>query len=101
MATESTEFPLHEKLLAYSSLTIIVLSVVSFFATLFAALFGVEREVLAEGFWPVVTWIGYVGLPVGLVLMITLLILTGRRRKREFLESGKGQRGRTTARRGR
>lgn len=98
MATESTEFPLHEKLLAYSSLTIIVLSVVSFFATLFAALFGVEREVLAEGFWPVVTWIGYVGLPVGLVLMITLLIMTGRRRKREYLASGKN---RAAARRGR
>ncbi|MDA3147467.1 hypothetical protein JSO19_08745 [Leucobacter sp. UCMA 4100] len=85
MSTETNNPSLVEKVLAYSSLSIIALAIISFFATLIAALVGVERQVLAEGFWPVVTWIGYVGLPIGFVLIMTLLILTRRRRKREFL----------------
>ncbi|WP_217133803.1 hypothetical protein [Leucobacter chinensis] len=85
MSTETNNPSLVEKVLAYSSLSIIALAIISFFATLIAALVGVEREVLAEGFWPVITWIGYVGLPIGFVLMMTLLVITRRRRKREFL----------------
>lgn len=74
-----------ERFLAFASLSIIAVAILSFFATLIAALAGVEEALLAEGFWPVVTWIGYVGLPVGFVLIIVLLITTMRRRKREYL----------------
>lgn len=83
MSQENTP-TLTEKVLAFSSLSIIAFAIISFFATLIAALVGVERETLAEGFWPVVTWIGYVGLPIGFVLMIVLLIITRRRRKQEI-----------------
>ena len=84
MSPEESNPSLTEKVLAYSALSIIALAIISFFATLIAALVGVEREVLAEGFWPVVTWIGYVGLPIGFLLIITLLIITRRRRKSEL-----------------
>lgn len=71
-----------ERTLAFLSLSIIAIAVISFFATLVAGLLGVTREELASGLWPVVTWVSYVGLPVGFVLMITLILLTRRRRSR-------------------
>lgn len=84
MSQEHNNPTLTEKVLAFSSLSIIAFAILSFFATLIAALVGVERETLAQGFWPIITWIGYVGLPIGFVLMIVLLIVTRRRRKREI-----------------
>lgn len=85
MSAEMNNPPLVEKILAYSSLSIIALAVASFFATLIAALAGASVNTLASGLWPIVSWIGYVGLPVGFVLMMTLLVLNRRRRKRELL----------------
>ena len=83
MSTAEDTPTLTEKVLAYSSLAIIAFALISFFATLIAALVGVERTTLAQGFWPVVTWVGYVGLPIGFVLIVALLTITRRRRKRE------------------
>lgn len=86
MSTESNNASVLEQILAYAALTIIGVAVVSFFATLIAALSGVDQSVLTDGFWPFITWLGYVGLPIGFVLIITLIIITRRRRKREFLD---------------
>lgn len=83
MSTHETSPTRTEKVLAYSALAIIAAAIISFFATLIAALVGVERATLAQGFWPVVTWIGYVGLPIGFILIITLLTMTMRRRKQD------------------
>ena len=71
-----------EKILAYSSISIIVIAVVSYITTLIVAM-AVGREVLAEGLWQVVTFIAYVGLPLGFALLITLLIINFSRRGRE------------------
>lgn len=75
-----------ERVLAYSAVTIIGLSVASFFATLIAALVGVSRTTLAAGFWPVVAWVGYVGLPVGFGLVLVLVLVTRRRRIKQLGE---------------
>lgn len=73
-----------ERFLAYAAVTIIVVSVGSFFATLIAALVGVSRQTLAVGFWPILTWIGYVGLPVGFGLILVLVLVTRNRRIRSL-----------------
>ncbi len=71
-----------EKILAYSSISIIVIAVISYITTLIVAM-AAGSEVLAEGLWQVVTFIAYVGLPVGFALLITLLIINFSRRGRE------------------
>lgn len=76
-----------ERVLAYAAVSIIVAAVASFFATLLAALFGVSTETLAVGFWPIVAWIGYVGLPVGFGLILILVLVTRRRRIRAISEN--------------
>ncbi len=71
-----------EKILAYSSISIIAIAVASYLTTLIVAMVA-GRKVLADGLWQVVTFIAYVGLPVGFVLLITLLIVNFSRRGRE------------------
>lgn len=75
-----------ERVVAYAAVTIIIASVASFFATLIAALVGVSRESLAVGFWPVVTWVGYVGVPLGFALVIVVVVLAKNRRVRALGE---------------
>ena len=71
-----------EKILAYTSISIIVIAVISYITTLIVAM-AIGREVLAEGLWQAVTFIAYVGLPLGFALLITLLIINFSRRGRE------------------
>lgn len=71
-----------ERILAYSSISIIVIAVISYLTTLIVAM-AVGRHVLANGLWQIVTFISYVGLPVGFALLITLLIINFSRRSRE------------------
>lgn len=71
-----------EKILAYSSISIIVIAVISYFTTLIVAMTA-GREALAEGLWQFVTFIAYVGLPLGFVLLIGLLVLSYSRRGRD------------------
>ena len=70
-----------ERILAYATLTIVAAAVVSFFTTLIIGLSN--REALADGIWPFVFGVSYVGLPVGLVLLLALLGISMRRRKKE------------------
>ncbi len=71
-----------EKILAYSSISTIVIAVVAYITTLIVAMVA-GREALAGGLWQVVTFIAYVGLPVGFVLLIALLVINFSRRGRE------------------
>lgn len=80
MSKHTSEASAAERVLAFFALVTIALAVVSFISTLIAGIAGVSREVLATGFWPVIVWISYVGLPIGFVLIIALLLLSRRRR---------------------
>ncbi|MDI2098771.1 hypothetical protein [Ruicaihuangia caeni] len=44
---------------------------------------------LGSGFWPIVAWIPYVGLPIGFVLIVALLILSARRRGKASRDAGR------------
>ncbi|WP_336659023.1 hypothetical protein [Leucobacter sp. USHLN153] len=76
---ESSSPSLVERVLAYASLAIIAVALISFFGTLIVGLN--DREALAQGFWPVVYAISMIGLPIGFALLILLLILSQRRRR--------------------
>ncbi|CAG7620767.1 hypothetical protein ACFPZL_05855 [Leucobacter soli] len=78
---ESPKFTLVERLLAYTSISIIGVAVLSYLVTLIVGLSG-GRELLADGLWQVVTWIAFYGLPIGFVLLIALLVISFTRRGR-------------------
>ncbi|GAA1316566.1 hypothetical protein ACFSWE_15055 [Leucobacter albus] len=81
MSTEDTSNPsLFERILAFATVSIIVVALGSFFATLIVGMN--DRQAVAEGFWPVVYGISLFALPVGFVLLIVLLVVAQRRRSR-------------------
>lgn len=82
MSTSESGTPtLFERILAFASIGIIAIALLSFFATLIVGLN--DREAMAEGLWPAVYGISFYALPVGFVLLVVLLIVTQARRKRE------------------
>lgn len=70
-----------ERFLAFASLSIIAVALLSFFVTLIIGLN--DREAMASGWLPIVYGISIYALPVGFILLVALLIITQRRRKRE------------------
>lgn len=83
MSTEETSSPsILERILAFTSLAIIAVALLSFFVTLIVGM--ADRGAMAEGLWPIVYGISIIGLPIGFVLLMVLLIVSGRRRKAEF-----------------
>ncbi|GAA1572011.1 hypothetical protein ACIFOC_01088 [Leucobacter aridicollis] len=82
MSTEETSTPsLFERILAYATVSIIVVALGSFFATLIVGMSN--RQAVAEGFWPVVYGISLFALPIGFVMLIVLLLVAQRRRSRD------------------
>lgn len=83
MAKPVDDAPLLERVLAILIVVIIAISVISFFSVLIASANGVAREDFTQGVWPLLTWVSYVGLPTGLVLILTLLFINMRRRAKQ------------------
>ncbi|MGJ0202650.1 hypothetical protein [Leucobacter sp. gxy201] len=71
-----------ERALAYATIAIIAAALLSFFATLIVGM--IDGAALAAGFWPFVYGFSLIGLPIGFVLLITLLILSQARRRADF-----------------
>ena len=82
MASETPTPTLLERLLAYASLSIIAVALLSFFATLFIGLN--DRKAMAEGLWPFVYGFSLIGLPIGFALLVTLLIVSQAHRRRSM-----------------
>lgn len=78
----SPGFSVLQRILAYTAATLIIVAVFAYIATLIAGMF-VEREVLAQGFWPFLVGLSYIGLPVGFVFLMILLITTFAKRGKE------------------
>ena len=78
MSADASQPTRLERVLAHSSLSLIALAVVAYLTTLIIGL--IDRFALAHGFFVVVAWIAYVGLPVGFVLLMLLLVISMRRR---------------------
>ena len=82
MSTEHSGTPsLLERILAWATVSIIVVALGSFFATLIVGLN--DRHAVAQGLWQFVYDVSLIALPIGFALLIVLLILSSRRRSRE------------------
>ena len=76
-----------ERVLAFMVAASIGMSILAFLAIIIATVAGVTN--FAEGIWPVIIVLPLVGLPIGLVLMITLFIVSAIRRGRESKDAAK------------
>ena len=73
-----------ERILAYMFVAIVGLSILAFIAVMIGTAVGAgENDGFSQGIWPVVLMLPLIGLPIGFLLLITLLIVNGVRRTRE------------------
>ncbi len=72
-----------ERVLAFMLLGLVLLSIGSFVAIMVGTGQGMGSNDFAEGLWPVVVMIPYIGLPLAILLLITLMISSAARRARE------------------
>lgn len=80
-APEETKYSIFERVLAYTSVAIMVVAVAAYLATLIVAMVA-GPAALVDGLWPLVTAISYIGLPIGFVLLVILLGINFSRRGR-------------------
>lgn len=57
------------------------LSIASFFAIIIATWQGFDRTDFGQGVWPIITMIPLIGLPLGIAMIISLLVVSTRRRR--------------------
>jgi FtsH-binding integral membrane protein len=69
-----------DRVLAFMSLGLAVVSIVCFFAVIAARPLGVDD--LSQGVWPIVVVFPLIGLPIAFLVMIALLIMSFVRRAR-------------------
>jgi hypothetical protein len=70
-----------ERILAFMVASAVGLSIVAFLAIIIGTATGVRD--FGEGVWPLVFVLPLVGLPIGLALILTLIVVSGVRRGRE------------------
>jgi len=71
-----------DRILAFMSLGLLVLSIVCFFAIIIGTSTGMRQADFGTGAWPVVSLIVYIAPPIAFALLIALLIATFVRRAR-------------------
>ncbi|HOB58047.1 MAG TPA: hypothetical protein PK282_02805 [Rhodoglobus sp.] len=76
-----------ERVLAFMVASAIGLSIIAFLAVIIGTATGVTD--FSGGVWPVAIVLPAIGLPIGLVLMIALIIVSGLRRGREARDASK------------
>jgi putative flippase GtrA len=77
-----------ERFLAFFVASAIGLSILCFVALIIATGVGVTAAQFSNAPWPTVIVLPAIGLPLGLVLMIALIIISGLRRGREARDAG-------------
>lgn len=76
-----------ERILAFMVASAVGLSIISFLAVIIGTAAGVTD--FSQGVWPVAIVLPAIGLPLGLVLVIVLIIISGVRRGREARDASK------------
>ena len=71
-----------ERVLGFMIIGIFAVSMICFLAIIIATASGLQREDFAEGAWPMVSLIPFVGLPLAMILMVALFVVVARRRGR-------------------
>ncbi|WP_161885562.1 hypothetical protein [Marisediminicola antarctica] len=81
--------PIHraERVLAYMMVAVIVISIASFLAIIIGTATGMGGADFATGLWPAVFVAPFFGLPFAIVLLVTLVIVSAKRRSREAAEA--------------
>lgn len=69
-----------DRVLAFMSLGIAVLSVLCFFAIMISTAAGMQHADYATGVWPIVAAIPMLGLPLAFILILALLVMSFVRR---------------------
>jgi hypothetical protein len=73
-----------EKILAYMVAGVVGLSILAFLAVILGTAAGVgDNDGFSQGIWPAVLTLPLFGLPIGFLLVIALMIVSGLRRARE------------------
>jgi hypothetical protein len=73
-----------EKILAYMVAGVVGLSILAFLAVILGTAAGVgANDGFSQGIWPAVLTLPLFGLPIGFLLVIALMIVSGLRRARE------------------
>ncbi|MET0726256.1 MAG: hypothetical protein ABWY36_07875 [Leifsonia sp.] len=85
MSPEPSDMRQHrvERVLATMVATTIGLGILAIIAILIGTATGLSQSDLSRGFWIFVYWIPAVALPIGLILVIILIVISGIRRSRE------------------
>lgn len=77
-----------ERVLAYMVAAVILVSLASFVALIIGTGAGLARDDFATGIWPIVTMMPLIGLPIGFILIVTLLVVSAVRRGRAIKDAG-------------
>jgi uncharacterized membrane protein len=73
----------NERVLAFMIAGIVGLSIVAFLTVIIATASGLPGNQFKGGFWQAVALLPGVGLPIGFLLIIVLIVISGLRRSRE------------------
>lgn len=65
-----------DRIIAFTALTLAVLSVVCFFALFTGSALGLDEHDFGQGAWPFIAVIPLYGLPLAFLLIIVLLVMT-------------------------
>lgn len=71
-----------DRVLAFMSLGLLVLSILCFFAIMIGTATGMEQEDFGSGIWPVVGLIVWIAPILAFILLVTVLIMSFVRRSR-------------------
>lgn len=78
-----------ERILAYMVAAAIGLSIACFLALIIATGVGVGKDTFSQPPWPTIIVLPAIGLPLGAVVLIALLVISGIRRGRETKDARK------------
>ncbi len=71
-----------DRILAFMSLGLLVLSIACFLAIIIATASGLDHEDFGSGIWPVISVVLYIAPPIAFVLMLAVIIMAFVRRAR-------------------
>jgi hypothetical protein len=80
-SAENIEPTATERILAAMIVGVVAFSVLAFFAIIVGTWQGMESDAFSQGLWPAVTMTPLFGLPLSFVMIVTLLIISTRRRR--------------------
>ncbi len=79
-----------ERILAVMVAGIVGMSIVAFLAIIVGSWQGMTSADFSEGIWPTISFVPLIGLPIGFLLILSLLVVSTRRRRAGEAEDSEG-----------